>query len=94
MTNHIPDSDGEQGPNGRDLELKSQLDLSYGLFLKETWLLETMMIMIYNNGLELRNKGSKNSKAREIWHVRNSPLLVLKMEELCDQLAMHMASSC
>jgi len=90
MTNHIADSDGEQGPNGRDLELKSQLDLSYGFFLKETWLLETMMMimtmmmMIYNNGLELRNKGSQKSKAREIWHVRNSPLRVLKMEELSD----------
>lgn len=31
MTHQIPDSDGQQEHNGRDPELKSQLDLSYDL---------------------------------------------------------------
>lgn len=65
MINHIPDSHGQQEYDGGDLELKSQLDLCYGLL--ETWLSETMMmmmvVMIYND-LELRNKVSQKSKTR------------------------------
>lgn len=52
----------------------------------KAWLSETLMMMMvfYNNGLKLRNNRSQKSKAREICHVRNSPLPALKMEELCD----------